>query len=1773
MSSDNPGENHNYGIMLENAILTAGQAIEVYYEPSTGFGNAVAASWVTSLSLGQWYHVVGVHDAGADTLTLFVNSVQRAQNTGATATPDTGNAPLRIADVNVDIFPNEFNGQIDEVRVSNTVRSANWIQTEYNNQNDPESFYSIGRECSVSGHPPNAHYFTYYKEIIIDHTMVSGPDDLLNFPLLISCFDEDLHDKVQVDGDDIAFSDSTSWFDHEIELFNQTYNSTHAQLAAWVRIPRLSTSVDTVIRMYYGNSTMESRENPEEVWDDNYEFVLHMNQDPSSSDILDSTSNGFDFDVEVSGSMTSSDLVNGQTGKALAFDGLDDYIYLPVSEGFSGPTDKMTFEFWLMFPDGWSPASRVYLGAPATFDAKPRLAFYNTFEWLIETTSDTRTLDSTTTNFNAGTWYHFSTVWDGTGGGLQRIYISGSLESNDPSPRTGDHISWNTFSIGAEDADANGPGGSGSDSEIKATLSEFRVSNVVRSADWIATEYENQNDPTSFHLIGKEYTLSGIPPNEHYFKYYKEVIIDHTKVSGSHDLINFPLLISTFDEDLHDKAQMDGDDIALAYNGAWLDHEIELFNQTYNSSYAQLITWVSIPRLSPSEDTIIRMYYGNSTMGTREKSEGVWDSNYKGVWHLSENPTGTILDSTSYDNDGTAYNMESEDQKMGQIDGSLDFDGNNEYINIPYYNLSGSITYSLWFKREGSGDQDVLSYMRTLIRLTDTEIKFWSDLSHGATNIGWSPDTNWHHLAIIQWDTNVRILLDGSVIQSTGAAWAIDTSNAANRIARSPSTNCFDGWVDEVRISDANRSGDWIVTAYNNQYNPQSFLTVSSEESFDLTPPTYSNLVESLDPLELGETEVIEINVTDPSGINQVKIEFEGSNHSMTNIGGKTWQYNSWIPNSVGNYTYTIWMEDNYHNWNSTSGSIEVLDTTAPTYSDLIESADPLQVGQNETISIKVYDTPGSGVNQVLLEYESSNHTMTFIGSNTWSWDKWNASVGVHPYTIFMEDMENNWNMTSGTITVVSTSAPVLENHTKSADPLELGNNITITIDVYDNEGPVEVVLIELEGLNHTMYNISGVTYGFNWTGSYVGFISYTIYANDTENNWNSYSSGFDIVDTTPPTFSDLFKSEDPLEFRDIVIITVNSTDLSDINQAIIEFEGSNHSMSNIGGNSWQYDLWSPSAIGNHTYTIWAEDNNNNWGFINDTILVRDSILPLYSDLTESANPVEFGDPLIISINCTDLASIKDVVIEYENSNHTMTNIGGDLWQYISWMPNSIGNYTYTIYIRDNNDNLNYVSSSILFQDTIIPVYSNFFESADPLELGGNPIIRIETYDFAGINQVSIEFEGANHSMTNIYGNTWQYDSWTPNNWILYQYTIHMEDMSGNWNSMITNITVQDTIPPPNPLFAVNPSGDVSGILDFDWMDGSDPSGISYYILIIDNETNPLSTPGYIYFFNITNVGSESSYIELPEILPVGRYYYFLAQIDGVGHQSTYTMGSFNMVALGSGAPIDNNLLIYIIIGIVLASVVGLIATATIVRKRTKKEVLPQRKKIPLKSIISHLEEISNSLIQDKEFKIVQTQELESEGFSDEQKTDIKINEYKHLGEELFTEGAYLEAQEQFKLGRDLLINLGREDEAKLFSELIAGIEGLIEEREKRLEILEQIKSEGDSAQIFELYQDLIDISKKLRDPDSASFYQSELINYFQNNKLKLVDLEKYRFELDQKAESLFSNNNFKMAAQFYEKCEKITQLLVQLEREEDITKIEGFRNKKNECLKKINNG
>ena len=75
---------------------------------------------------------------------FFKNGYSDGTDTGTDYPSDTSNY-LTIGgwDVNNQLF---CDGKIDEVRISKTVKSPEWILTSYNNQNDPMSFLSFGPE-------------------------------------------------------------------------------------------------------------------------------------------------------------------------------------------------------------------------------------------------------------------------------------------------------------------------------------------------------------------------------------------------------------------------------------------------------------------------------------------------------------------------------------------------------------------------------------------------------------------------------------------------------------------------------------------------------------------------------------------------------------------------------------------------------------------------------------------------------------------------------------------------------------------------------------------------------------------------------------------------------------------------------------------------------------------------------------------------------------------------------------------------------------------------------------------------------------------------------------------------------------------------------------------------------------------------------------------------------------------------------------------------------------------------------------------------------------------------------------------------------------------------------------------------------------------------------------------------------------------------------------------------------------------------------------------
>ncbi len=199
--------------------------------------------------------------------------------------------------------------------------------------------------------------FQYRKNITINSMKVAA--DLQDFPVLIDLYDSDLHLDVQADGDDILFTDTIGVkLDHELEYFNQTYNSTHAHLVAWVRIPNLSSTINTTISMYYGNHNIGSQENPTGVWDSNYLTVFHFNEA-----VMDENSGAAHYDSTINlihGTQNGNDDFTGKICDGQNFDGTNDKINIPPNSSLNPSTD-VTISGWFKLNNGHSSSSSTSL--------------------------------------------------------------------------------------------------------------------------------------------------------------------------------------------------------------------------------------------------------------------------------------------------------------------------------------------------------------------------------------------------------------------------------------------------------------------------------------------------------------------------------------------------------------------------------------------------------------------------------------------------------------------------------------------------------------------------------------------------------------------------------------------------------------------------------------------------------------------------------------------------------------------------------------------------------------------------------------------------------------------------------------------------------------------------------------------------------------------------------------------------------------------------------------------------------------------------------------------------------------------------------------------------------------------------------------------------------------------------------------------------------------------------------------------------------------------
>lgn len=316
--------------------------------------------------------------------------------------------------------------------------------------------------------------FEYRKKFTIDNTLVSGSTDLTNFPVLISLTDADLATVANSgyvtngNGYDIAFtsSDGSTQMDHELE----EYTASTGEILVWVRFPTLSATVDTDFYIYFGNSSISTDQSTSSTWNSNYQLVLHMD------DLSDATSNANNATNNGTTSTT------GKLGNARNFSSAGSDFLSVADDATLDITQDITISAWVNADNFGTTPDLVTKG-----DWDESYATWVRADNTLRLADDGTTIVTSSGTISSSTTAYVTFTNSASG---SAIYINGSPSG--------------TGSAGTFTNNNNPLTVSSSAYPINGWIDEVRVSNTPHTADWIATEYNNQNSPGTFYSESNE---------------------------------------------------------------------------------------------------------------------------------------------------------------------------------------------------------------------------------------------------------------------------------------------------------------------------------------------------------------------------------------------------------------------------------------------------------------------------------------------------------------------------------------------------------------------------------------------------------------------------------------------------------------------------------------------------------------------------------------------------------------------------------------------------------------------------------------------------------------------------------------------------------------------------------------------------------------------------------------------------------------------------------------------------------------------------------------------------------------------------------------------------------------------------------------------------------------------------------------------------------------------------------------------------------------------
>jgi gliding motility-associated-like protein len=346
--------------------------------------------------------------------------------------------------------------------------------------------------------------YTYKSKITLNGSQICGTGTHTNFPVLIQLTANFLKTAptglvTSTNGYDIIFTaaDQTTILSHQLDY----YNSATGTYSAWVNVPSLTGGADTDVYMYYGNASVVADQSSTATWNASYRTVYHF----ENNSFADATANA------INATDNGSANIAAKIGEGRDLDGVSAYIQsasndlatannFTLSAWFKADATTPGHILWqgLGSENGWgngvggAQEMNVSMGTccPAGATQNNELSFFLGDR---EEQSSPDGMTAETPFTNTTNWQHVvATMSNLDTSPVAQLFLNGALIATNTGvtgPITARNL-WNTnLRIGRPGAATR---------FFNGQVDEVRVANTVRSADWICTEYNNQNTPSAF---------------------------------------------------------------------------------------------------------------------------------------------------------------------------------------------------------------------------------------------------------------------------------------------------------------------------------------------------------------------------------------------------------------------------------------------------------------------------------------------------------------------------------------------------------------------------------------------------------------------------------------------------------------------------------------------------------------------------------------------------------------------------------------------------------------------------------------------------------------------------------------------------------------------------------------------------------------------------------------------------------------------------------------------------------------------------------------------------------------------------------------------------------------------------------------------------------------------------------------------------------------------------------------------------------------------------